>query len=145
MPGRQGGRFENSNQAEDTSRQRGAYGCQSGLKRIAEECAANGVGVKFEVLKTGFLVTFARNPAKAQEVVGKGGQKGGQKEWSDLTGRQKAILDAVAKKSTISREDLSKLLGINPSAVQKHLQRLRTLGILRRVGPDKGGHWEVVP
>jgi len=42
-----------------------------GLKRIADECAEARVTVKFEVLKTGFLVTFARQPA----LLGTGSQK----------------------------------------------------------------------
>ena len=35
-------------------------------------------------------------------------------------------------------------LGINRSAIQKHLSNLKAAGRLRRIGPDKGGHWEVV-
>jgi ATP-dependent DNA helicase RecG len=35
-------------------------------------------------------------------------------------------------------------LGITRSTIQKHLVNLKASGRLRRVGPDKGGHWEVV-
>mgnify|MGYP003346940038 CR=1 FL=1 len=35
-------------------------------------------------------------------------------------------------------------LGISRQAIQKHLANLKRAGRLRRVGPDKGGHWEVV-
>ena len=35
-------------------------------------------------------------------------------------------------------------LGISRQAIQKHLTNLKKAGRLRRVGPDKGGHWEVV-
>lgn len=34
-------------------------------------------------------------------------------------------------------------LGINRSAVSKHLKSLQQSGIILRVGPDKGGHWEI--
>jgi len=30
------------------------------------------------------------------------------------------------------------------SAIQKHIERLKDAQRLRRVGPDKGGHWEVI-
>ena len=30
------------------------------------------------------------------------------------------------------------------TAIDKNLKKLKQIGILRRVGPDKGGHWEVV-
>ena len=43
--------------------------------------------------------------------------------------------------------DLNKALsaaGISRSAIQKHIERLKDAQRLRRVGPDKGGHWEVI-
>jgi ATP-dependent DNA helicase RecG len=39
---------------------------------------------------------------------------------------------------------LAETLRINPSAVQKHIQRLKNKGHICRVGPDKGGYWEIV-
>ena len=39
---------------------------------------------------------------------------------------------------------MSNALGISRQAVQKHLSNLKKSGRLRRVGPDKGGHWEVI-
>ena len=38
---------------------------------------------------------------------------------------------------------LAKKLGINASAVQKHLDALKVKSVIKRVGPDKGGHWEI--
>lgn len=31
----------------------------------------------------------------------------------------------------------------NRSAVSKHMKQMQELMLIRRVGPDKGGHWEV--
>ena len=28
--------------------------------------------------------------------------------------------------------------------IEKHTSNLQAQGIIRRVGPDKGGHWEVI-
>ena len=39
---------------------------------------------------------------------------------------------------------MSNALGINRSAIQKYLAKLKASGRLRRIGPDKGGHWETV-
>ena len=33
---------------------------------------------------------------------------------------------------------------MNPRGIDKHLKALREQGIIRRVGPDKGGHWEII-
>ena len=39
---------------------------------------------------------------------------------------------------------LSSILGISERAVSKQLKNLQVQGRLRRIGPDKGGHWEVL-
>ena len=36
------------------------------------------------------------------------------------------------------------LLGITRDGVNKAIRRLKIAGVIRRVGPDKGGHWEIV-
>ena len=33
--------------------------------------------------------------------------------------------------------------GINRSGVARHIKRLQEKGVIRRVGPDKGGYWEI--
>ena len=35
-------------------------------------------------------------------------------------------------------------LGITRSTIQKHIANLKAVGRLRRIGPDKGGRWEVI-
>ncbi len=116
----------------------------SGLRRIKEECDVAGVKVAFEKVSTGFQVTFYRpEGAMDQVVVRKGGQIGGQKRWSGLTKKQAMVLEQIEKKPEISRKELAHLLGINPSAVQKHIQGFKDKGYIRRIGPDKGGYWEV--
>jgi len=39
---------------------------------------------------------------------------------------------------------LAEAIGISPKAVERHLAKLKNDGLIIRVGPDKGGHWEVV-
>ncbi|MCK4339885.1 MAG: putative DNA binding domain-containing protein [Candidatus Cloacimonetes bacterium] len=91
---------------------------------------------------------------KVGEKVGrKGGQKrwsekvvrkGGQKRWSELTERQEEILNLIEQNNKISRKQLSDILNINPSAIQKHINKIKQKGLLKRIGPDKGGYWEIV-
>ena len=51
-----------------------------------------------------------------------------------------AILSEDGKLSTVA---LAKRIGISEKAVEKHLARLKTDGLIERVGPAKGGHWVV--
>ena len=67
-----------------------------------------------------------------KEVVGKGGQK----RWSE-------VLALIKDNPKITRSELSHKLGINPSAIQKHIQKLKTDGTIERIGGDKGGYWKI--
>jgi ATP-dependent DNA helicase RecG len=78
-----------------------------------------------------------------EEVVRMGGQISGQNGWSELTERQTMILQLIIEKPTVSRKELSVELKINESAIQKHLENLKKKGLLRRIGADRGGYWEV--
>jgi ATP-dependent DNA helicase RecG len=109
----------------------------SGLKRIADECAEHGVGVRFEVLKSGFLVTFARRPASALlGTAGKSSHKSSPKS-------SQKILALVAERPETTIEELAAALQISPRAVKKHMQNLKAQGKLKRVGGRKAGRWEV--
>ncbi len=82
---------------------------------------------------------------KVGDKVGdKVGRKGGQKGWSELTERQEEILNLIEQNNKISRKQLSEILNINPSAIQKHINKLKQKGLLKRIGPAKGGYWEIV-
>jgi fido (protein-threonine AMPylation protein) len=74
----------------------------------------------------------------------KGGQitdLGGQKRWSEKTVR---LLDLLKENPVITRQELSDTLGINPSAVQKHVNKLKKEGIIAREGSAKKGVWKVI-
>ncbi|RLG14267.1 MAG: hypothetical protein DRN71_03385, partial [Candidatus Nanohalarchaeota archaeon] len=65
-------------------------------------------------------------------------------KWSEtLSERQIGILKIIIDNPNISRKELSNSIGINQSAIQKHLDTLKKKGLLKRIGPDKGGHWQV--
>lgn len=73
----------------------------------------------------------------------KGGQKtiaGGQKKWSETALR---ILDLLKQNPKISRKELCEELKINPSAVQKHIDKLKETKMIERLGGAKGGEWRV--
>ena len=55
-----------------------------------------------------------------------------------------AVWDLLKAHPNITLAGLAQALGITRSTIQKHIDHLKTAGRLRRVGPDKGGHWEAV-
>ena len=62
----------------------------------------------------------------------------------NLSAMRGSIVKIIWKNPRATAQSISKEVGIAPRNVQEHLKYLQEAGILRRVGPDKGGHWEVL-
>ena len=91
-----------------------------------------------------FMVTLKIN-RRAQEMAKKiSPEKVVEKVVERLSSNQREIVEAVIKNPAISAKALADLVGISPRKIQDNIAKLKGLGILKRVGPDKGGHWEVV-
>ena len=54
------------------------------------------------------------------------------------------ILEAIMNKPDITKKELAVVIGITEDGVKYHITRLRKKGVLKRIGPDKGGYWEIV-
>lgn len=64
-------------------------------------------------------------------------QKGGP-ETSD------AILQLIAENDKITSREMANRLGINRSAISKHLKRMQDNNIIRREGSQKSGRWVII-
>ena len=53
------------------------------------------------------------------------------------------ILNMLKAEPELSAKELAKRLEISPRGVEKQIAKLREEGLLNRLGPDKGGRWEV--
>ena len=53
------------------------------------------------------------------------------------------ILGLIKQNPTISATEIAKLIGMSSRGVEKHIRRLREAGVLKRIGADKGGYWEI--
>ena len=60
-----------------------------------------------------------------------------------LTETRIAILQLMKDDPYISKAEIAKLLELHPSAVSRNIEAMRGK-YLRRVGPDKGGFWEII-
>ena len=54
------------------------------------------------------------------------------------------ILDEIRKNMEITIPDLSVRIGVTERSIKRNIKTLQEGGRLRRVGPAKGGHWEVL-
>lgn len=60
-----------------------------------------------------------------------------------LVESQKKILILIQAKPNLSKRNLAAAVGISTTAIDKNILVLKAKGLLKRVGPDKGGHWEI--
>lgn len=76
-------------------------------------------------------------------IEAEGGQKtkGGQKKWSETA---KKIHELIKENPNITRKELCERLSINPSAIQKHIDKLKKENVISRVDGAKGGYWNVL-
>ncbi len=95
---------------------------------------ANGSPVpEFETDKdrTYFLI---RLPVHSKAVSEKTTQKTDQE-----------ILDVLRQNPALSRREIADILrNITEDGVKYQLSQLKANGKIKRVGPDRGGHWEVM-
>ena len=117
----------------------------SGLKRIYDECQVVEVRVEFETISTGFLVTFYRPKWEQGEGLKKGDQTGVDRTTQKTIQKTtQKITDQIVKNPQITRKELAKIIDLTEAGIKYHLSKMQKKGSIRRVGPDKGGHWELL-
>ena len=67
-----------------------------------------------------------------------------EREVEKLTEHQKMILHLIKNNPSISKKEMSETIGIRPSSIDKNIATLKGKRYLKRVGPAKGGHWELI-
>ena len=81
------------------------------------------------------------------ETIQKSIQKTTEETESNQKSMQKSmqkILEIIAITPDITLSEMANRLGMTRNGVDKNIRKLKDQGIICRVGPDKGGHWEIV-
>ncbi len=71
------------------------------------------------------------------------GVKLGERLGVKLGENEAEIIRRIAENKFISALELSKHLSISLTAAENNISKLKQKGLLKRIGPDKGGYWEV--
>ena len=101
---------------------------------------------KFEQVRGGMLATI---PRERFVTINNGtSQKSGQETESGTeSGTENTkdkIIQLILSNPQITSRAIAKELDMALSGIAKHLHNLQATGRIRRVGPQKGGHWEVI-
>jgi len=101
---------------------------------------ATGCGPFIDFMLDKILRTL-KAKGRAYEAATQGNLK------SDQKSRQKSdqkIISILTELPTATIAEMMDATGLSSSGVKKILKNLKDANRLRRIGPDKGGHWEVV-
>ena len=67
-------------------------------------------------------------------------------KWEEGEGLEKSrvkVLGLIKENSAVTIPEIAQTLGLSIKGVEKIIRTLKQEDRLRRIGPDKGGHWEV--
>ncbi len=84
------------------------------------------------------------NKGERTQSEKRGGVKGRVKSRVRIISSAERIIAYLMANPEASAHELSIVVNLSVKGVEKNLRTLKASNRLRRVGPDKGGHWEVI-
>lgn len=86
-------------------------------------------------------------PIELQRISQKSAKSGGDKSkyGSDKSSEKSSdkIIRLISENKYITIKELAENIGISDRAVEKQIEKLKKLEVLERVGPDRGGYWQI--
>lgn len=58
--------------------------------------------------------------------------------------KNEVIIAAIKRNPNVTASEIAMELGISSRAIEKRIRILREKGVIRRIGGDRGGYWEVI-
>ncbi|MDP8262459.1 MAG: ATP-binding protein [Candidatus Ancaeobacter aquaticus] len=111
----------------------------SGIERMRVLMREAGLKEPLFEIENFFQVIFYRDPRYSLKTVGS--QKISQKT-SQKTSQK--ILELMKNNPIITIAELAPVIGVSERTVKYQIANLKKSGLLKRVGPDKGGYWKIV-
>ena len=80
---------------------------------------------------------------QAQDAIGQLESDIYRDTTEQLTERQRKIYEAI-KNVPVNVPNLATMLGVSEKTVKRDIAAMQSVGLIKRVGSDKTGHWEVI-
>ena len=132
----------------------------SGIERMRELMRDAGLKEPVFEMDAFFRVTFYRDPRyslkadrfqKADKKNGETGEKilregveNTEKVRRKYGENTEKIILAIASNQFIKSHEIAEKTKLSQSTIEKIVAKLKKAGILKRIGPDKGGYWEAI-
>lgn len=100
-------------------------------------CSDNGVGGKIGIDLAKLGLDASQSTQKEPESTLKSNMKSSMKS-------EDRLMLVLKDDQTMSLPKMAEAIGLSVAGVRKVLDKLKASGRIRRVGPDKGGYWEVM-
>lgn len=103
-----------------------------GIDKISGWEKLTGMAVTFESDMLISTVTYPLTTIKNSRHIG---------DNNEMSTREK-LISLIRNNPKITRALLSKEIGISASSVQFHIEKLKSEGIIKRIGSPRNGHWK---
>ncbi|MDR1864612.1 MAG: putative DNA binding domain-containing protein [Bacteroidales bacterium] len=116
----------------------------SGFLRVRKEITQYPTMLfEFHEVGSGFIAEFSYTEQKITTELENIPQKATEKFTEKFTENAKKILEIIYNNPNTTINELSEILSISRQSVIKNIAKLKARGFLERIGPDKGGYWQV--
>jgi predicted HTH transcriptional regulator len=112
----------------------------TGTEMIVEKCIEHGLRTPDFEQDGNFIVTLWRDEGNIDKV-GMEREPSSSKKTVEKTVEK--IMDIISKKPQVTQTELAEMTGLTRRGIEWNLSKLKAEGQLERIGPDKGGYWEV--
>jgi Fic family protein len=119
---------------------------RNALVRANYQNLANDIPYTMEFLNKFFgnLLLGEKNLLDNREMQIKGKVESKEKIEKSKEKSKEKIMRFISENPQITTNQLAEFANLSIAGVEKNLRQLKEQNLIRRVGPDKGGHWEVI-
>ncbi len=112
-----------------------------GYKKIREGFEQVGLPMPtIETVDGGVKVTFKRN----NYGFTKNDSENVEKMWRKCGENVEKIVKIIEEEPSITAKQIAERLGMSQRWAEDQMKKIKAQGIILRVGPDRGGHWEII-
>lgn len=126
----------------------------TGIRRMREAMSVAGLP-RPNIRQSGFYTIVFKRPTEsevkkeAEDITKETTQESwviklGERLGVKFGENERRVLEIIATNKFTTIPELAETLRISTTAVENNLAKLKSKKVLKRVGPDKGGHWEIV-
>ncbi|MCK5319785.1 transcriptional regulator, partial [Candidatus Parcubacteria bacterium] len=117
----------------------------TGMFRMEEAMKERGLSMPKIEITSFFTIIFKPVKKKVGEKRGeKWGEKWGKKWGEKLSENQEEIISLINSDKSISIIEIAKKTRLGTTAIENNIANLKQKNLLKRIGPAKGGYWEIV-